>query len=76
VLDAHVTFKRELRGGDEVDVTCAFSWGGRKTYDILQDFTRADGALAAVLTSKAGFLDLAPCPDGAHAAPAGIPQVR
>lgn len=59
VLDAHVTFKRELRGGDEVDVSCTFSWGGRKTYEIIQDFTRADGALAATLTSKAGFLDLA-----------------
>lgn len=59
VLDTHITFKRELRGGDEVDVSCAFSWGGRKTYEIIQDFTRADGALAATLTSKAGFLDLA-----------------
>jgi acyl-CoA thioester hydrolase len=59
VLDTHITFKRELRGGDEVDVSCAFSWGGRKTYEIIQDFTRADGARAATLTSKAGFLDLA-----------------
>jgi acyl-CoA thioester hydrolase len=59
VIDAHVTFKHELRGGDEVDVSCVFSWGARKTYDIIQDFTRADGIKAAALTSKAGFLDLA-----------------
>jgi len=59
VLDTSITFKRELRGGDEVDVTCTFSWGGRATYQIIQDFIRADGTLAAALTSKAAFLDLA-----------------
>jgi acyl-CoA thioester hydrolase len=40
-------------------VSCAFSWGGRKTYEIIQGFTRADGAQAATLTSTVGFLDLA-----------------
>ena len=60
VLDTQIRFKRELRGGDEVDVSCAFSWGGgRVTYQIIQVFTRADGAPAAALTSKAAFLDLA-----------------
>jgi acyl-CoA thioester hydrolase len=59
VLDAHIDFTHELRGGDEVDVSCVFSWGSRKTFDIVQDFRRADGVLAANLTSTAGFLDLA-----------------
>lgn len=58
-LDAHITYRRELRGGDEVDVSCEFRWGEGKTYDIVQDITRADGVLAARLTSKAGLLDLA-----------------
>ena len=58
VLDAHVTFKHELRGGDEVDVSCVFQWGDRKIFDIVQEFRGPDRALAATLTSKAGFLDL------------------
>jgi acyl-CoA thioester hydrolase len=58
VLDAHVTFKHELRGGDDVDVSCQFRWGDRKIFEIVQDFRRSDGILAATLTSKAGFLDL------------------
>jgi acyl-CoA thioester hydrolase len=59
VLDAHIEFTHELRGGDEVDVSCAFNWGSGKTFDIVQEFRRADGVLAAKLTSKGGFLDLA-----------------
>jgi len=59
VLDTQIRFKRELRGGDEVDVSCAFSWGGgRVTYQIIQVFTRADGAPVAKLTSKTGLLHL------------------
>jgi acyl-CoA thioester hydrolase len=42
-LDAHITFQHELRGGDEVDVGCVFLWTGPKVFDIVQDFTRADG---------------------------------
>jgi acyl-CoA thioester hydrolase len=57
-LDAHIAFKRELRGGDEVDVGCVFVWTGRKVFDIVQDFTRPDGTPVAKLTSKNGFLDL------------------
>jgi acyl-CoA thioester hydrolase len=58
VLDVHVTFKHELRGGDDVDVSCTFEWSNRKVFGIVQDFHRADGTLAATLASKAGFLDL------------------
>jgi acyl-CoA thioester hydrolase len=58
-LDAHVTFRRELRGGDEIDVGCAFEFGDGRTFQIRQDFRRLDGLLAAELTSTTGFLDLA-----------------
>jgi len=59
VLDVSVRFRRELRGGDEVDVTCGFIFDGGKTYRIVQDFKRPDGRVAAALTSTGGLLDLA-----------------
>jgi len=58
VLDVKIAFKRELRGGDEVDVSCQFNWGDGKTFQVVQDLTRADGRLAAALTSTGGFIDL------------------
>jgi acyl-CoA thioester hydrolase len=58
VLDVAVRFRRELRAGDEVDVSCAFVFEGGKTFQILQDFRRPDGRLAASLTSTSGLLDL------------------
>jgi acyl-CoA thioester hydrolase len=57
-LDVSVKFRRELHGGDEVDVSCAFAFDGRPTYTIVQDFTRPDGRVAASLTSTAGLIDL------------------
>lgn len=57
-LDVSVKFRRELRGGDEVDVSCAFVFDGGPTYDIVQDFRRPDGRVAASLTSTTGLIDL------------------
>jgi acyl-CoA thioester hydrolase len=57
-LDAHIVFKHELRGGDEVDVSCEFHWTARMVFEVVQDFTRTDGTLAARVTSKTGLLDL------------------
>ncbi len=59
VLDVSVRFRRELRGGDEVDVSCAFVFEGGKTFQIVQDFRRPDGRVAATLSSTTGLLDLA-----------------
>jgi acyl-CoA thioester hydrolase len=58
-LDVQVKFRRELRGGDEIDVSCVFEFGAGKTFQVRQDFRRIDGMLAAELTSTAGFIDLA-----------------
>lgn len=58
VLDLQVRFRRELRGGDEVDVTCAFDFGGSRTYEIKQELRRPDGRVCASLTSMCGLLDL------------------
>jgi acyl-CoA thioester hydrolase len=58
VLDVSVTFRRELRGGDEVDVSCAFVFEGERTFKIVQDFKRSDGRVAASLSSTSGLIDL------------------
>jgi acyl-CoA thioester hydrolase len=57
-LEATIKFFHELRGGDEVDVSCVFVWGPGKTFRLDQDFVRSDGTRCASLTSVAGLLDL------------------
>ena len=57
-LEATIRYRRELRGGDEVDVTCDFEWGGGRTFQIHQDYRRTDGVVAAELTGVVGVLDL------------------
>ncbi|MGH3646703.1 MAG: acyl-CoA thioesterase [Micromonosporaceae bacterium] len=57
-LEATIRYHRELRGGDEVDVSCVFEWGGGKTFRLRQDYHRTDGVLAAELVSVGGMLDL------------------
>jgi len=54
-----VKFRRELHGGDEIDVSCKFEFGAGKTFQVRQEFRRPDGLLAADLTSMAGLIDLA-----------------
>ena len=57
-LECTIRFMRELRGGDEVDVSCAFEWGEGKTFQLRQEFRRSDGVLAAELRGVCGMLDL------------------
>ncbi|MFI9205408.1 acyl-CoA thioesterase [Streptomyces sp. NPDC053048] len=57
-LETNMRFHRELRAGDEVRVSCAFSWSGGKTFRIEQRLTKADGTLAAEVNSVGGLLDL------------------
>ncbi|MEU5310940.1 acyl-CoA thioesterase [Streptomyces sp. NPDC021562] len=57
-LETTIRYERELVAGDEVDVTCAFEWGGGKTFRILQKITKADGTLAAEVDAVGGLLDL------------------
>ncbi|MEV5977342.1 thioesterase family protein [Streptomyces sp. NPDC052114] len=58
VLENTVRYLRELRAGDETTVSCAFVWGERKTFGVEQTVTRADGMVAATVTSVGGLLDL------------------
>jgi acyl-CoA thioester hydrolase len=57
-LEVTVTFRAELRGGDEVDVSCAFEWGEGRTFRLVQELVRADGVVAASITGVGGLLDL------------------
>jgi acyl-CoA thioester hydrolase len=58
VLETTIRYRSELRGGDEVDVTCAFEWGEGKTFQVRQEVRRVDGTLSAEITAVAGLLDL------------------
>ncbi|WEV27391.1 acyl-CoA thioesterase [Streptomyces sp. 71268] len=58
-LETNIKYLRELRAGDEVEVSCAVVWGERKTFGIEQTITKRDGAVAAELRSVVGMLDLA-----------------
>ncbi|MFG3658557.1 acyl-CoA thioesterase [Streptomyces sp. NPDC047706] len=57
-LETTIRYMRELRAGDEVDVTCAFEWGGGKTFTIRQTIRKTDGTVAAELVGVGGLLDL------------------
>ncbi|WP_308315530.1 thioesterase family protein [Streptomyces sp. ISL-100] len=53
-----VRFHQELLAGDEVEVSCVFSYGPGKTGRVTQEMHRADGVLAATVESVIGLLDL------------------
>ncbi|MCX4765898.1 acyl-CoA thioesterase [Streptomyces sp. NBC_01275] len=57
-LETTIRYRRELLAGDEIDVTCSFEWGDGKTFRIQQTISKADGTVAAELTSVGGLLDL------------------
>ena len=58
-LETSLRFRRELRGGDEVRVTCGFEFTGTRTFRVRQEVLLLDGAVAAEVTAVAGVLDLA-----------------
>jgi len=57
-LETTLRFLRELRGGDSVDVSCAWIWGEGKTFRVEHVFTREDGEVAATVSHVSGLLDL------------------
>ncbi|MDX3195472.1 acyl-CoA thioesterase [Streptomyces sp. MN03-5084-2B] len=58
LLETHVVFRRELRAGDEVDVTCDVEFGSGKTFKMNSDIVKPDGTLAAEITCTLGLMDL------------------
>ena len=57
VLETTIRYLKELRAGDEIDVSCLFTWGQGKTFQVSQDFVRLDGTPVAAVTGVAGLLD-------------------
>ncbi|MFU8871623.1 acyl-CoA thioesterase [Micromonospora sp. SL4-19] len=57
-LEVTLRYLSELRGGDQVDVSCEFRWSERKTFRLDQNYTRPDGGQVATLTGVGGLLDL------------------
>lgn len=58
-LEERIQYHEELRAGEEVDVSCTFSWDDGKTFRIHQQLRRTDGTLCAEITNVGGLLDLA-----------------
>ena len=80
LLELTVRFHRELRGGDEVTVSCDYVWGAGKTFQIQQEIRLLDGSLAAEVGGTGGLLDpatrrLVADPRGRLRALAGTPEL-
>lgn len=58
LLSTTVQFRRELRGADEVDVTCQVKFGTGKTFEVNSDIIKADGTVAAEVFCVLGLMDL------------------
>ncbi len=58
VLETTIRYRRELRAGDEVEVTCGFAWGEGKSFRLHQTIRKADGTVAAEIEVVAGLMDL------------------
>ncbi|WP_092528568.1 acyl-CoA thioesterase [Amycolatopsis arida] len=58
LLESHIVFRRELRAGDEVDVSCVTKFGGGKTFRMDSTITKTDGTVAAEITCTLGLMDL------------------
>jgi acyl-CoA thioester hydrolase len=58
ILRTTIRFQRELRAGDEVDVSCVFEWRDGKLIELVQDFRLPDTTLVAKLVGTIGLIDL------------------
>jgi acyl-CoA thioester hydrolase len=58
LLESHISFRRELRAGDVVDVSCATKFGPGKTFRMEHVITKLDGTLAAEISCTLGMMDL------------------
>ncbi|MFJ9629873.1 acyl-CoA thioesterase [Streptomyces sp. NPDC091280] len=58
VLETTIRYLRELRAGEDVEVSCVFEWGEGKTFRITQTVTKTDGTVSAEVASVGGLMDL------------------
>jgi acyl-CoA thioester hydrolase len=57
-LETKILYLRELRGGDEVDVSCELAFSDDRTYRVNHEFRTPQGDLAADMVCRFGLLDL------------------
>lgn len=58
LLKASIRFQRELRAGDEVDISCAISGGQGQLIELMQRFRTPGGVPVARVECTVGLLDL------------------
>jgi acyl-CoA thioester hydrolase len=58
VLEVNIKYLRELRGGEEVDVTCEFGWAEGKVFQFKQQIIKKDGTVCADIVVVGGIMDL------------------
>lgn len=58
LLETHVRFRRELRAGDVVDVSCDVTFGEGKTFQMNSEIRKLDGTLAAEIECTVGVMDM------------------
>ncbi|KAA9155576.1 acyl-CoA thioesterase [Amycolatopsis acidicola] len=58
LLASQISYRRELRQGDVVNVTCDFKFGTGKTFEAAQTIVKTDGTLSAEITCTLGIMDL------------------
>ncbi|MEV0335375.1 acyl-CoA thioesterase [Nocardia sp. NPDC050717] len=58
VLESTIKYRRELRGGDEVTVTCELDFDGGKVFRFHHQILKLDGTVSAEITVVAGAMDL------------------
>ncbi|TQM32117.1 acyl-CoA thioesterase [Nocardia bhagyanarayanae] len=59
VLETNIKYLRELRGGDEVTISCEFAWTEGKIFRMRQQIRKLDGTVSAEVAVVGGLLDLA-----------------
>lgn len=57
-MEERIHFHQEIQAGQEVAVSCEFTWGDGKSFRIEQEIRLPDGTLAAEITNVGGLLDL------------------
>jgi acyl-CoA thioester hydrolase len=58
LLSSTIDYRREIRGGETVEVTCAVKFGTGKTFRVDSVITKTDGTVSAEVTCVVGVMDL------------------
>jgi acyl-CoA thioester hydrolase len=58
LLESHIVYRRELRAGDVVDVSCRATFGEGKVFWMHNEIVKLDGTLSAEIKCTLGLMDL------------------